>query len=89
MKEPANITRKYIDPPKPHIILLGETGVGKSSLANVFVGNPPDCNNCSFPVCKDTLDSCTKETSYQKGFWLGNDQVPTCYVIGYINMDNI
>ena len=58
---------------KPHVVILGSTGVGKSSLANVLVGEHPDCDNCTFPVCPGG-DSCTKETQYAVGNWIGKGQ---------------
>ena len=57
--------------PEPHLIIIGGTGVGKSSLANVLLGQSPDCDNCTFEVCSD-LYSCTKETKYAVGNWIGN-----------------
>ena len=56
--------------PNPHLIIIGATGVGKSSLANVLLGGPPDCDNCTFPVCPGG-DSCTKETNYAIGNYTG------------------
>ena len=56
--------------PEPHLIIIGPVGVGKSSLANVLIGQPPDCDNCTFTVCGD--DVCTKETKYAVGKWKGN-----------------
>ena len=56
--------------PDPHLVIIGATGVGKSSLANVLLGEPPDCDNCTFTVCSGT-NSCTKETKYAVGNWTG------------------
>ena len=56
--------------PDPHLIIIGATGVGKSTMANVLIGQSPDCDNCTFPVCPGG-DSCTKETKYAVGNWTG------------------
>ena len=54
------------------IVIVGSTGVGKSSLANVLLGCDPNDKDGygSFEVCHD-MDSCTKETSFGVGRWLG------------------
>ena len=59
--------------PEPRLVIIGQTGAGKSTLANVLLGEPVDCNNCTFPVCAGH-DSCTKQTKYAVGQWLGEGQ---------------
>merc|ERR1719209_2107746 len=59
--------------PNPRMIIVGPTGAGKSSLANAFLGCDPRASDgtCLFGVCNG-MDSCTKETTYGYGPWLGN-----------------
>ena len=58
--------------PEPKLVIVGQTGTGKSTLANVLLGESPDCSNCTFPVCTGQT-SCTKSTKYATGKWLGQD----------------
>merc|ERR1719495_1402402 len=58
------------DLPLPRIVIVGQTGSGKSTLANVLLGENPNCQNCTFPVCSNQ-ESCTKNTNYASGKWLG------------------
>ena len=58
------------DLPKPRLVILGQTGTGKSTLSNILLGQAFDCKNCTFPVC-DGMNSCTKATKYATGKWLG------------------
>ena len=66
------------------IVIVGSTGVGKSSLANVLLGcDPNDKDGCgNFEVCHD-MDSCTKETSFGVGRWLGQAAEVTVRYIFY------
>ena len=57
--------------PSPHLVIVGPTGAGKSSLANALLGCDPREDGCMFGVCGG-LDSCTKNTTIGTGQWLGD-----------------
>ena len=56
--------------PDPRIVIVGATGVGKSSLADALLGCDPRAGGCMFNVCGGT-NSCTNQTSIGTGPWLG------------------
>ena len=65
---------------KPHVIILGQENVGKTTLANALTGEDLRCQECQYPFCHD-LDSCTKNTTYAVAPWLGNVMVPFKYFL--------
>ena len=71
-----SLAQNIIELPEPHLVILGATGVGKSSLSNVLLGQEPDCDNCTFAVCSGG-DSCTKNTSYAVGNFVGREDIFT------------
>ena len=50
------------------VVLLGESGVGKSSIANGLLGLSPSEGF----IVSGHVDSCTKVTSEKTGFWVSN-----------------
>ena len=59
--------------PDPRILIVGATGAGKSSLANVLIGCDPLSDGCTFPVGRGNTYT-TKETNIGTGKWLGTGQ---------------
>ena len=66
----SHVSYSNVTLPSPHIIIVGMTGAGKSSVANVLIGCDPTSKNCTFPICTG-MDSCTNHTTYANATWLG------------------
>ena len=67
----VSIAEENVSYPDPRFVIVGETGVGKSSIANALLGCDPKGSKCLFEVCTST-DSCTTETTLGTGPWLGD-----------------
>jgi len=76
----ANLSGSNLSLPLPHMVIVGPTGAGKSSLAMALVGEDVMCTDCTFPICHDS-DSCTNETNYASAPWLGKQENPNFTIV--------
>ena len=58
------------DYPDPRILILGETGTGRTSLANALLGCDPVNNDC----VREHSNPFYYETKIATGAWLGGQQ---------------
>ena len=53
--------------PNQRLVIIGATGVGKSTISNFLLGCQRDCLPERFKTCYNDSPSCTKEVSYGIG----------------------
>ena len=66
----TTILSTEVDLPKPRLVVIGATGVGKSTISNFLLGCTEDCLSEKFKTCYGGA-SCTKEASYGIGMYSG------------------